>query len=217
MPIFECSCCNELTYSSSMGAAGACARCGSERRRALEGGFAEARQSPRSLGQADHAALVYDDPERVAPFCARFLTDGIDAGERVVAGVEKDLRRAVSPLLAPDVGVLVEWQDPREIYADFDADRVAARYDRLISGEPRATRILAGLDGESAQAVEPTDFDRYEATAHAIVTTHGATVVCLYDMRTLPPEFLAVAARRHTLSVEHGAARRNEQFEYEPA
>ena len=40
----------------------------------------------RELGPADHATLVYDDPGLVRPFCARFLTDGVNAGERVVAG-----------------------------------------------------------------------------------------------------------------------------------
>jgi hypothetical protein len=217
MPIFECSRCNALTYSSSTDAAGACARCGSERHRILEGGFAEARQSPRSLGQGDHATLVYDDPERIVPFCARFLTEGIDAGEHVVCGVHDDLRRAVSALLAPDVAVLVDWQDPGEIYAEFDADRVAAMYDALIGAEPRTTRILAGLDGACAENIPPDEFDRYEAAAHAIITGHGATALCLYDARSLPEAFLPVAARRHTLRVEDDGVRRNEQFAYEPA
>lgn len=217
MPIFECSRCNDLTYSSSSDAAGDCARCGSARHRVLEGGFAEAREAPRGLGEADHATLVYDDPERIAPFCARFLTEGIDAGEHVAAGVQEDLRRAVSALLAPEVAVLVDWQDPSEIYADFDADRVAAMYDALIGAEPRTTRILTGLDGACAEDISPDEFDRYEAAAHAVITGHGATALCLYDARSLPEAFLPVAARRHTLTVEDDSVRRNEQFEHQPA
>lgn len=216
MPIFECSRCNHLTYSSSIDAAGSCAQCGSERHRILDGGFREARTSPRSLAAADHATLVYDDPDRVAPFCARFLTEGFDAGERVVAAMPDDLRRAVAALLAPDVEAIVEWRRPSEIYGDFDADRVAAMYDGLIGAEPRTTRILAGLDRECAEGVEPEEYDRYEAAAHAIITGHGATAVCLYDTRAIPAELLAVAGRWHTLSVEDGAVRRNEQFEYLP-
>lgn len=217
MPIFECSRCNDLTYSSSADAAGTCARCGSDRRRVLEGGFAEARQSPRSIGAGDHAAFVFDDPEAVAPFCARFLTEGIDRGERVMAGIPDDLRRAVSALLAPDIQALVEWQEPQEIYRDFDADRVAAMYDDLIGSEPRTTRILAGLCRECAEGISPEEFDRYEAAAHAIVTGHGAIALCMYDTRALPPALLPTAARRHTLMVEDGELRRSEQFEYQPA
>ena len=217
MPIFECSRCNEMTYSASVGAATACARCGSERHRVIEGDFDEARRSQRTLGAADHASLIYDDAETVAPFCARFLTDGVNAGERVVAGLQDDLRKAVAALLAPDVEVMVEWEDPRGIYGDFDADRVTAMYDDLIRGEQRTTRILAGLDGESVAGVEPAELARYEGMAHAISTAREATVLCTYDSRSLPPEFLEVCARSHGLAVEDGAVRRNERFEYQPA
>jgi hypothetical protein len=217
MPIFECSRCNDLTYSSSMDAAGTCARCGSEHHRVLEGGFGEARESTRDLAEADHATLVYDDVERVAPFCARYLTEGIDAGEHVMAGVQEDLREAVSPLLAPDVEALVEWHDLDDIYGDFDADRIAAMYDERIGSEPRTTRILAGLSRECADGVAPEEFDRYEAAAHRIITSRGAIAICLYDTRAIPPELLPASAKRHTLTVEDGAVRRNQQFEYEPA
>ena len=217
MPIFECSRCNDLTYSSSLDAAGACVRCGSERHRLLEGGFTEAREGVRVLAEADHATLVYDDPDQIAPFCARYLADGVNAGQHVMAGVQDDIREAISEHLAPDVAVLVDWQDPRDIYGDFDADRIAAAYDAMIAAEPRGTRILAGLCSESAEGVSPEEFDRYEAIAHAIVTERGATAICLYDTRSMPADLLPVSARRHTLRVEGDVARRNEQFEYLPA
>jgi hypothetical protein len=216
MPIFECSRCNELTYSSAVDAAGACARCGSERHRVLTGSFGDAKQSTRDLAGADHATLVYDDPELVAPFCCRFLTEGI-GGEHVVAGLQPDLREAVMALLAPDVEVQIEWREPSDLYGDFDGPRVAAMYEALIADEKRPTRILAGLDRGSADGVSVEDFDSYEAVAHRIVTDHGATAVCLYDTRALPEEFLAVSARRHTLCVADGAVHRNERFEFEPA
>jgi len=217
MPIFECARCNEMTYSASMGAVTACARCGSERQRAVDGDFDAARHSVRTLGAADHATFVYDDVATVAPFCARFLTDGANAGERLVAGVQDDLRQDVSGLLAPDVEAMIEWKDPRSIYGDFDADRVAAMYDALLGAEQRTTRILAGLDGESAEGLDPDELARYESMAHEIVTSRGATLVCVYDERSLPPEFIDVTARRHGLSVDESGVRRNERFEYQPA
>ena len=156
MPVFECARCNEMTYSASAGTVDACDRCGSPRQRVIEGGFDEARRSERTLGPADHAGLAYDDPASVAPFCARFLTEGVQAGERVVAGLPDDLREAVRALLPPDVALAVGWQDPSSIYGDFDADRVAATYEALIAAESRTTRILAGLDAESAAGITRT-------------------------------------------------------------
>ena len=216
MPTFECTRCNEMTYSASAGVVAPCPRCGSELQRVIDGGFDEARRSLRPLGESDHATLVYDDATAIAPFCARFLTDGVRAGERVIAGVVDYLREAICALLGPDVELAVEWHDPRALYSDFDAARVAATYSALIGGEERTTRILAGLDGESAQNVEREEWDQYETLAHGIVTDHGATVVCLYDTGVLPPDLLDVGACRHGLTVEDGAARRNEQFEYQP-
>jgi hypothetical protein len=215
MPIFECARCNDMTYSASAGALYPCARCGSATIRVVEGGFAEARTALRDLARGDHSTLVHDDHVAIAPFCARYLTEGVEADERVVAAVRSDLRAAIVALLAPGVLGTVEWQEPGEVYADFDADRVAAMYDEMIGEEPRTTRILAGLD--SADGVDAGEFDRYERLAHEIVTGRGANVICLFDSRVLPPEFIELAVRRHGLAVSDGAVRRNERFEYAPA
>ena len=217
MPVFECARCNQMTYSASAGTVDACAQCGSERQRVIEGGFHEARLSHRTLGPGDHAALTYADPAAVAPFCARFLTEGVNAGDRVVAGVEDDLRGAVSELLAPAVEAAVEWDDPRSIYADFDADRVAGSYETLISSEQRTTRILAGPDAVSAEEIEVGEYERYERLAHGIITANGAIVVCVFRAGSLPPRLVEAAAHRHGLSVEDGAVRRNDRFEYQTA
>jgi hypothetical protein len=217
MPIFECSRCNEMTYSATAGARTACGRCGSKFQRVLEGSFDVARQSARELGEADHAALVCDGVESAAPLCARFVSDGVDAGERVVAGVPAELREAICALVGSEVELAVEWADPRSTYADFDAERVAATYEALIAAESRTTRILACLDAESAEGLDPAEFERYERRAHDIVTQHGAVALCVYDRRALPPDFLEVGARRHGLVLEGEALRRNERFAYEPA
>jgi hypothetical protein len=135
----------------------------------------------------------------------------------VITAVQDDLREAICALLGPDVELAVEWEHPSSLYGDFDAERVAATYEALIGSDERTTRILAGLDAESAAAVDQEELDRYETLAHRIVTERGATVICAYDARVLPSEFLDVSARRHSLTIEDGAVRRNEQFEYQPA
>jgi hypothetical protein len=207
-----------MTYSASGGAIGACANCGSDRLRVIDGYFDEARRSPRALAAGDHATLIYDDPAIVAPFCARFLSDGVNASERVVAAIPDDLREAVSAVLASDVQSAVEWQPPVLFEGDFDAGQAAARYEALITAEPRAPRILAAPDGESIADVDADAFGRFEAMAHTVITGHGATVVCVYDTRAVPPAFLDMTERRHGLLVENGGAvRRNERFEYESA
>jgi hypothetical protein len=216
MPIFECARCNEMTYSASVGAVTACESCGSEHQRVIEGDFDQARRRIRPLGPGDHATMVYDDPATVAPFCARFVTDGVHAGDRVVTGLQPDLREAVAALLEPEVELAVDWEPPTSIYGDFDPDRVAATYEELIENEGRTTRLLAGLDEECAEGVSPDELARYEAKAHEIMIRHGAIAVCAYDARSLPAAFLEVTGRYHGLEVgEDGGVRRNEHFVYE--
>src|SRR5688572_27331632 len=132
MPIFECSRCNDMTYSSYDGAGRECVRCGSSRLRVIEGAFDAARRAERELGAGDHAAIVFDEPAEVADFCARYLEGGIVNGERVVASVSPRLRESVEAELRPAAAAEVDWQNPRELYADFDANRVAALYDEMI-------------------------------------------------------------------------------------
>lgn len=216
MPIFECARCNELTYSASPDSVGACGRCGSASHRVFEGSFDHARSSDRTLDAGAHAALVYEDAATIAPFCARFLTDGVNQGQRVMAGVERDLRAAVASLLAPDVEVVVDWREPVSLYGEFDSEQVCAMYEEMIATDPRPMRILAGMDRAAAAGVSAEQLDCYERVAHGIITKHGATVVCVYGTEVLPADLMAIAETRHTLFIQDGVVRRSERFEYAP-
>jgi len=205
-----------MTYSASGAVAAPCGNCGSERQRVIEGYFDDARRAPRPLAAGDHAALIYEDPSTVAPFCARFLTDGVNAGERVVALLQDDIRGTVSAQLTSEVDAAVEWQPAFSIDDDFAAERAAAGYEALITADSRPTRLLAAPDGESTAGADADEFSRFEAMAHAIITEHGATVVCVYDASSVQPAFIDIAGRCHGLEVAGDAARRNERFDYQP-
>lgn len=212
MPIFECSRCNEMTYSAYPGPPLACGRCGNAIVRVIDGDFNEARHRPRDLRPGDHSSLVYDDAAPVAEFCARYLTEGVEAGERVVAALPGELDGSVRELLSAEVVDAVDWHGPGEIYGDVGPERVAEVYDAIIQSEDRTARFIAGPDGEYEMTAD--DLDHYERLAHGIVNARGAMAVCLFDRRLLPDEFIEVAERRHGLELVGGAARRNEQFEF---
>ena len=65
----------------------------------------------------------------------------------------------------------------------------------------------------------PAELARYEAMAHAIITAHGATVVCVYDAssRAAGRSSTWPSAATASLVEDGGAVRRNERFEYQPA
>jgi hypothetical protein len=215
MPIFECSRCNEMTYSAYSGVPHACASCGNGTLRVIEGAFDEARAAPRELAPGDHAYLAYDGAEEAAEFCARYIGEGIARGERVMAAFPGELDAHVRGLLTDEVANAVDWRDTADIYGDFDADRIAESYEAIIAAEDRPVRLIAGPD--SAETITLDEFDRYERLAHSIVCDRGAVAVCLFDATLLPAELIELASRRHGLTVLGGIVRRNELFEYEPA
>ena len=215
MPIFECSRCNEMTYSAYSGVPHACASCGNGTLRVIEGAFDQARAAPRELAGGDHAYLAYESADEVAEFCARYVGEGVAAGERVVVAFPGELDAKVRDLLTDEVKAAVDWHDTSEIYGDFDADRVARTYEGIIAAETRPVRLIAGPD--SADTMTPDEFDRYERLAHAIICDRGAVAVCLFDSRLIPEDFIEVASLRHGLTVSGGIVRRNEMFEYVPA
>lgn len=196
----------------------ACGNCGNERQRVIDGYFDEARRAHRPLDAGDHALLVCEhDDVAVTSFCAQFLAEGVQRGERAVAALPAELRESVQAELSTDIESAVEWDEPSAFYGDFQPDRVASTYEGLLVEEPRTTRILAGLDRECADGVDPAALAQYEAIGHEIIARFGANVLCVYDSGSLRQELIDVAVRGHGLAVENGAVRRNERFEYQPA
>ena len=204
-----------MAYSAYGGVPHACARCGNGTLRIIDGAFEQARRATRDLAPGDHAILAYDDADEVAGFCSRFLEEGVGLGDHVVAALPGDLGDKVRSLLSDDVAAGVDWQETSTIYGEYDAARIAGLYDEIIEGDDRVARILSGPDRSDTMTLE--ELDRCERLAHEIVIDRGAIAVCLFDSGLMPPEFIDLATRRHTLAVAEGEVRRNEQFEYAPA
>ena len=93
MPVFECSRCNELTYSSSRANVVPCQGCGSARRRIVDNAasFAEAKTIPRAVSYGDHSIAVFDQYEQVAPIAVQFIDQGLLAGGLVMVAVPQKL------------------------------------------------------------------------------------------------------------------------------
>ena len=103
---------------------------------------------------------------------------------------------AVCALLAPDVELAVEWEDPR-----LDLRRLRRR--------PRRGHVRGAHRGDERDDQDPRRPRRRDCRRASIPPSspatrrrrtrssprHGATAVCLYDERALPPEFLEVGSR----------------------
>jgi len=221
LPIYECSRCNDLTYSSSKANVASCPSCGAERRRLVEdaASFAEAREIPRAVSHGDHSIAVFDDFEQVADIATQFVDQALLAGGLVMAAVPQELEDMILERLHPDDRHGIAWEPPSDTYGPtFGPDLVIERFREIAELEDRPVFVLGCADEPIQHFASIEGWTRYEQMAHETAVEYGMTVLCLYDARVHDERMLRAGLRTHGLEVglEDGELRRNEAFDYEP-
>ncbi|HEX8123758.1 MAG TPA: MEDS domain-containing protein [Solirubrobacteraceae bacterium] len=221
MPVFECSRCNELTYSSSKTNAAPCPDCGSERKRLVydAASFAEAKVVPRATNFGDHAIAVFDDFEQVAAIATQFVDQANLAGGLVMAAVPQGLEDLMLERMHPDDVVGIFWEPPSDTYGPTFAPRQAIdRFIDIAESEDRPIFVLGCADEPIQGFTSKEGWVEYERMAHEVAVQYGLTVMCLYDTRLHDAEMLRAGLSTHGLRADpdDGELRRNEAFDYEP-
>ena len=219
MPIFECSRCNDLTYSSATTNVAACPDCGAERKRLVHdaSSFAEAKAVPRATSHGDHSIAVFDDYEQVAPIATQFVDQATLAGGLVMAAVPDELERLILDRLHPEDQGGIFWEPPSDTYGPtFGPQQVIDRFIEIAESEDRPVFVL-GCANEPIQSFTSREgWVEYERLAHETAVEHGMTVLCLYNAGLHDPAMLEAGLKTHGLTAESSHFRRNEQFDYEP-
>ena len=149
MPIFECSRCNDLTYSSSTTNAAPCPACGAERKRLVHDAmsFAEAKQVPRATSYGDHSSAIFDEFEQVAPIAAQFVDQASLAGGLVMAAVPDELEHLIQERLHPEDQTGIFWEPPSDTYGPTFAPQEAIdRFVEIAKTETRPVFVLGCAD-----------------------------------------------------------------------
>jgi DcmR-like sensory protein len=220
MPVLECSRCNELYYSAHGSTELSCDVCDCPVWRVFEDevSFHRVSELIRTMQRGDHAAVVYTEAEQAADFCVEYLRAGAENGEELVMAVAKPLRVAIESRLSPEETAALRISEPEEVYADFDAERVANRYLDIIRALERPVRTLSAIDAVSASSIGLAEWRRYERRVHELILDLGVTALCAYDGRSLPIGFPPVAVESHPLlSRNADELRRNPDFQYQAA
>jgi MEDS: MEthanogen/methylotroph, DcmR Sensory domain len=219
LPVLECSRCNELYYSAHGSTELSCDACGCPIWRVFEDEVSFARVSgmPRQLQPGDHAALLYTEETEAADFCAGYLREGLERGERLIVAMPDELRDDVLSRLPSGQAEQALVLDVHRMYGpDFDPDATASDYADLTKAQDGHVRLLCGPDPAEAAAMDIDDWRRFERTAHELALDLKATALCVYDGRGLPIAFAPVAVETHPLiSRGAGELRRNSHFKYE--
>lgn len=220
MPVFECSRCNEMTYSSSKTNPTPCASCGAERKRLVSdaASFAEAKRIPRGVSHGDHSIAVFDDFEQVADLTTDFIRHGLIADALVMVAVPQDLENLVLERLEPHEARSIAWEPPSDSYGPlFDPHSIIERFRQIAIFEPRPVFVVGCAEEPIECFTSVHDWVHYERMAHETAVDHGMTVLCLYDARLHDSRMLEAGLKTHGLAAnEYGELLRNEEFHYEP-
>lgn len=219
MPVFECSRCNDMTYSSSKANVAPCPRCGEQRRRIVDdaSSFAEAKVVPRAVSYGDHSIAVFDAFEQVVPLAVQFIDQAVLAGGLVMVAVPEELEDLIHERMLPEDEQGVFWEPPSDTYGPtFAPHEVVERFREIAEAEERPIFVLGCADEPIQNFTSREGWVEYERLAHETAVAYGLTVLCLYDARLHDETMLRAGLRTHALKVEAGQYHRNEAFDYEP-
>jgi hypothetical protein len=161
-------------------------------------------------------AVVYSDAQEAADFCARYVREGLGAGELVIGVLPEMLHRALEKRLSARDRNQLQLAHPADAYTDFDPRTLIAWYEGVIANAGKPIRVLAGPDGDSAASISPEDWRLFEQLLHEGIHQYRVTGLCVYDAPSLPGEFMPLAMRMHPLLVHRrGELLRNPEFRYD--
>jgi hypothetical protein len=133
-------------------------------------------------GDALHALLRYDSPERLCARALPYVREGLVRGEAVMAVVSAEVERVLRSALGDDAAG-VAWQAE-----DVSYGRLGVMFEgfRRFLAEQRAAgvpmRLLAQNDALGTEE-RVAAYLRFEAMANEVYRRYGYRWACLYDTR----------------------------------
>jgi anti-sigma regulatory factor (Ser/Thr protein kinase) len=154
-------------------------------------------------GDALHALLRYDSPERLCARALPYVREGLVRGEAVMAVVSAEVERVLRSALGDDAAG-VAWQAE-----DVSYGRLGVMFEgfRRFLGEQRAAgvplRLLTQNDALSTEERMAAHL-RFEAMANEVYRRYGYRWACLYDTRAHSTMLLRQASQVHPRLLEPG-------------
>jgi transcriptional regulator with XRE-family HTH domain len=153
---------------------------------------------PAAASLLDHAAVHYRSDDDLGQVIAPFVTDGLAAGDTVLAVVSATAARLLRALVAPD-GARLTIEDPQTWYdtPSHALDRYRSFVDEHTAAGAGWVRIIGEPPWPDRTADEIDVHIRYEALLNLVLASAPCTVLCLYDERTSSASVLQSSCRTH--------------------
>jgi anti-sigma regulatory factor (Ser/Thr protein kinase) len=165
----------------------------------MTSGTTLSRPGPDAAGLI-HQGLIYDTDEQFLAATVPFCLDGLACDDAVLAVTTPaniDLLRQQLGDAAGNVEFIAadQWYDA--------PGRTLAAYHRYVdkrtgdAGRHRQVRVIGEPVWHGRDALETTEWTRYESVINMAFADCPAWIVCPYDARVLPPPVVADARRTH--------------------
>jgi transcriptional regulator with XRE-family HTH domain len=160
----------------------------------LVGGKATA-SPPKLFG---HGLLIYGSDEELAGSATRFMAEGLERSERLLAVMAQQQLDLLRDALGDDARH-VEFKDSSDWYRS--PSEATNGYRSLVNetfeSGARWTRVVGELALAGRSHAEVEAWTRYESMINLALASSPATIMCVYDERSLPTEVIADARRTH--------------------
>jgi anti-sigma regulatory factor (Ser/Thr protein kinase) len=165
----------------------------------MTSGTTLSRPGPDAAGLI-HQGLIYDTDEQFLAATVPFCLDGLACDDAVLAVTTPaniDLLRQQLGDAAGNVEFIAadQWYDA--------PGRTLAAYHRYVdkrtgdAGRHRQVRVIGEPVWHGRDALETTEWTRYESVINMAFADCPAWIVCPYDARVMPPPVVADARRTH--------------------
>lgn len=163
--------------------------------------------------------LIYNDDDERRRIIAKFLADGIAAGEQTgyfADGSSREevrdwLEQAGAKLPEEDAGGCFEFYDAMQMYCPqgrFEPDGMLQRLDGYYGHARHGGYCGARVTGEMSWALRHAPGSErlieYEAMINTLSETSPTTPICQYDARRFDGSTLLYVLKVHPLMIVHG-------------
>lgn len=154
----------------------------------------DGRRPPR--GRLRHRALFHASDDEFREAAIACLAEGLAAGDVLVAILPESRRRLIEAAFAADAPI--EFLDSGDWFGS-PTKTLAAFHERGRTDWWRRgrLRVLAEPPWAGRSPLEIAEWTRYESLLNVVFHATSTMLTCVYDIRTVPGDILADAARTH--------------------
>jgi transcriptional regulator with XRE-family HTH domain len=166
-----------------------------------------------SAAMLDHQALVYGEADELAETAGRFLEEGVDRSEGVLAVTTEeniDLLRGRLGSAAKNVEFIESTAWLTSPVAALDGFKAFSSA-KLEGGVPWV-RILGEPIWVGRSEAEVASWTRYESLFNLVFAAWPMTVLCPYDARTAQPEIVRQARLTHPHTIGPGSTASSDDY-----